>query len=81
MESKEVGLEKIEDVENMYINWLYDKARIDRGKIKNLMEKLGSAEAVCAVKDGSTLAKVKIRRSLSDREIQQFDEARKCISP
>ena len=45
------------------------------------MEKLGSAEAVCAVKDGSTLAKVKIRRSLSDREIQQFDEARKCISP
>ena len=86
MESKEVESKKVEsgiidDVESMYINWLYDKARIDRGKIKNLMEKLGSAEAVCAVKDGSTLAKMKIRKSLSDREIQQFDEAGKSISP
>ena len=74
-------IESIESIENMYINWLYDKARIDRGKIRDLIKRCGSAEEVCAVKDGSTLAKIKIRRLLTDREIQQFDDARKIISP
>lgn len=70
-----------DDVESMYINWLYDKARLDRGKIRDLVKKYGSAQEVFAVKDGSSLAKIKIRRSLTEREIQQFDEAKKSISP